>query len=431
MQSLMPAKKATTPKKHTSNKAVTPATPAIKPIGGTNKQYNPHNVTREIGSRKPANKASTKTAQELGALLAFRRPHNSETEKVFCSMLLGKINTLLYPADAPKNDSDPQPLVDGFGNIHLDLRGTKNKSETLFSCHVDTVHNKDGTQSVLYDNIRNELFIDEEDSSCLGADDGVGVFIMLHMIDRRVPGYYIFHRGEEVGGLGSNWILKNKPDLLKQFKRAVAFDRKGTNDVINYQRGVCASNEFCKALAKALNDSTPSFLYAPARGVYTDTANYTSIIPECSNISVGYYAQHSKNEHVDLQHLLLLLNAVVKIDWETLPTHRDPAAVTTHHTTGYQHNSNTYYKPKATAKQKTDIITKLEIRYLIARHPDIVADLLADLELEWADVDELLMNHYADRMFETAMDMEDEDVLNPDDPDYNFGDPLFPYIGGA
>ena len=37
-------------------------------------------------------------------------------------------------------------------------------------------------------------------------------------------------------------------------------------------------------------------------GVYTDSAEFTDIIPECTNISVGYYKEHTVNETQDIQY---------------------------------------------------------------------------------------------------------------------------------
>jgi putative aminopeptidase FrvX len=56
----------------------------------------------------------------------------------------------------------------------------------------------------------------------LGADDGAGCAMLMHLIHSGVPAYYIFTVGEEKGGIGATWLAKHKPDLLKQFDRAKA-----------------------------------------------------------------------------------------------------------------------------------------------------------------------------------------------------------------
>jgi len=69
-------------------------------------------------------------------------------------------------------------------------------------------------------------------------------------------------------------------------------------------------------------------MYAPDdTGSYTDTAEFIGVIPECTNISVGYEREHSANETLNLDHFLDLLNHVATINWDILPVERDPTAV--------------------------------------------------------------------------------------------------------
>ena len=63
------------------------------------------------------------------------------------------------------------------------------------------------------------------------------------------------------------------------------------------------------------------------RGVFTDNALWGDKVPCNVNLGCGYFSQHSKNEHLDLAHLEALAAAVIKIDWEALPTCREPGIV--------------------------------------------------------------------------------------------------------
>jgi len=162
-------------------------------------------------------------------------------------------------------------------------------------------------------------------SSCLGADDTIGVFLMRDMIGAGVAGRYVFHVGEEIGGIGSSWLASHHRDWLATFRSAIAFDRAGRQDVITCQGGrrTC-SDRFAQALALALNRQGAGFNYAPCdRGVYTDTAEYAGIIGECTNLSVGYARQHTPAEYVDMRHVLALRRALRSIDWLALPCERD------------------------------------------------------------------------------------------------------------
>jgi hypothetical protein len=60
-------------------------------------------------------------------------------------------------------------------------------------------------------------------------------------------------------------------------------------------------------------------------GTFTDSANYTHLIAECTNVAVGYFDQHTAREKFDLEWLERhLIPALIKVDWDNLPVQRDP-----------------------------------------------------------------------------------------------------------
>jgi len=134
-------------------------------------------------------------------------------------------------------------------------------------------------------------------------------------------GLYLFHRGEERGGLGSRYIASTTPELLHGIRAAIAFDRRGTHSVITHQRGQrSASDAFAYSLADALGLG-----HAPdPTGTFTDTANYVDLIGECSNLSVGYENEHTDHETLDLGYLLHLRDALVAADLTRLTFDRRP-----------------------------------------------------------------------------------------------------------
>jgi len=145
---------------------------------------------------------------------------------------------------------------------------------------------------------------------------------MSEMIRAEVEGLYIFHRGEEIGGIGSTYIAEETPELLDGIRYAIALDRKGFDSVITYQGARCASDTFAGALADALGgDFEPD-----ESGLFTDTANYAELIPECSNLSVGYEHAHSAKETLDVGFMLWLLPRLMRLDVSALPVARDPKA---------------------------------------------------------------------------------------------------------
>lgn len=247
--------------------------------------------------------------ERLHSMLQHKRPHGSKMELEWAETYLGPYS----------------PAVFGDTKIMAYVIVTDPESKVLFSCHVDTVHREEGKQKVMYDPAKTSYY--KKDGKPLGADDGAGCWLMLEMIDARVPGTYIFHRGEECGGIGSSWMAQYAAEWLKTFDYAVAFDRKATDSIITYQGSErCCSDAFADSLAAALNAVEPLFMYSPDdTGVYTDTAEYTSLIPECTNVSCGYYKEHTQDESLDLSHLFALRDACCRIDWSALVVARDPS----------------------------------------------------------------------------------------------------------
>lgn len=245
----------------------------------------------------------------LDKLLRMKRPHDGFNERNALGYIL-----LNIPESAAWS-------FDEVGNLHVDYRAHAT-NRTLFTAHVDTVHRDDGINR-----IRKTDSVWFADGSQLGADDGSGVAMLMHLMTNEVRAYYLFTVGEECGGIGATHVGKNNTELLSQFDRAIAFDRRGSSDIITHQSGGrCSSDAFAQALSDNLNDA--GMLYMPCDGgVYTDTAEFIRVVPECTNISIGYLCEHSSDEAQDILHLRELADAVLSFDWDELPTERDPKAV--------------------------------------------------------------------------------------------------------
>lgn len=167
-------------------------------------------------------------------------------------------------------------------------------------------------------------FIKTDGDSNLGADDKAGTTIMLYMIEKQVPGLYYFFIGEESGCIGSSGISRifDKQEY-PTMNKCIAFDRRGYDSIITRQNSsICCSDDFARELANRYNEY--GFWFKPdPTGIYTDSAEFTDIIPECSNISVGYFSEHTKSEKQDFDFLELLAIVSAEIDWETLPIVRE------------------------------------------------------------------------------------------------------------
>jgi hypothetical protein len=213
----------------------------------------------------------------------------------------------------------PQDLrKDVHGNYYYEI----GKSRTIFASHLDTANKVAGpVKHVIDGNI-----IKTDGTSILGADDKAGVTVMLHLINNKVPGLYYFFIGEEVGCIGSGLAAKSISDFKDKYDRIISFDRRDVGSVITHQSwSRCCSNDFADELANQLNSTGLGLSYTKDDGgVYTDSAEFIDIIPECTNLSVGYYREHTHTESQDIDHLERLADACLRVDWENLPTVRDP-----------------------------------------------------------------------------------------------------------
>jgi hypothetical protein len=213
----------------------------------------------------------------------------------------------------------PQNIeTDEFGNKYITIGESPS---TMFTSHLDTATSQLNDVTHTFDG----NLIKTDGKTILGADDKAGVTIMLNMIEKNITGLYYFFLGEEVGCVGSRKLSqKHKTEPIPHIKKVVSFDRRGVDSVITHQLGGrCCSNEFGNALAKELNKANETFKYiVDPTGIYTDSAQFTSIYSECTNISVGYNFEHTSSEFQDIKHLELLSDAVLKVDWEGLPASR-------------------------------------------------------------------------------------------------------------
>lgn len=329
-------------------------------------------------------------------ILSHKRPHNSKYEQDFVATYIV----------APLKAKGLEPMLIGpMENVVVGVGDPDKNTKVLFSCHTDTVHSAGGVQEVIFDANLGTAFKTDKDS--LGADDGTGVWIMLEMIERDIPGTYVFHRGEECGCVGSGWMEKNQAKWLKKFDYAIAFDRKDEDDIITHQRARrCCSDEFATALGDAINVFSPKALrYKPSsHGVYTDTANYDGLISECTNISVGYQGAHSNGEIQDVNFAVLLLEALCLVDWEKLPVKREAkreeythqwTRPTSHVTRGhsYGYSSSPYNRSSGTYTSTYEREGELRTYFNMADTQDAVLNAMVDIHKSPPFTMQEILNH--------------------------------------
>lgn len=320
--------------------------------------------------------------QRIGEMLSYRRPHDSPGEAEFLARYILPLNP-----EVIRDDESIHAFIVRIG------RTDGARLKRAFCAHTDSVHNRtimDTRQTVGFDGVRREFFVNAAGQrDCLGADDAAGCYVLLRMIEANVPGMYVFFRGEERGGIGSSYVTEKRADLFDGVEYAVQFDRRGTKSIITEMMcGMTCSNEFGIALGEALgmgHEVDPT-------GSFTDTANLSEIVPECTNISVGYDNEHSPRETLDADYLLELVDACIDTFSDSgleLPITRAPADY------GQQVDAWDNYTTMYGASARSTVpmisaydlptMTRGELRAAVARmHDDDIVELLYDVGEELA-----------------------------------------------
>ena len=210
---------------------------------------------------------------------------------------------------------------DKIGNFYVKI----GDSDVMFTSHLDTASDDMfDIEQFAYESAGDEI-IHTGKKSILGADDRSGVALMLKMLHNRIPGLYYFFIGEERGSIGSKFVRENFHNIehMTSLNKCISFDRSGIDSIITHQAGdTCCSDQFSSAILNEFNLSGMRMKKDPT-GVWTDSATFMDVIPECTNISVGYYNEHSENEYQNMTFLNKLSDSVLRIDWNSLPSLRN------------------------------------------------------------------------------------------------------------
>lgn len=289
----------------------------------------------------------------LTSMLKYKRKHGTQSIKDFCSRFLHP--TFGHP--------------DKHGNYELILG---NSPKVCYAAHYDSVHKSDGMQNVVVNNGIASL-AKGSDSECLGADCATGMWLILEMIDAGIEGVYVIHAQEEAGCIGSRKLVEDLPWWLDSVDSVISFDRKGTSDIITHQMGLrTCSDAFAKSLGSILGMQHK----ADPTGSYTDSNEYSNDVPECTNLAVGYYNQHTDKETQDMHYAAKLRDALISADWSKLIIDRDPSVVE------YDYEDYWGLQSWGSSRNETGSLVGedvLEDFYdLVQEHPDAVARLLED-----------------------------------------------------
>ena len=315
---------------------------------------------------------------DLVEMMTYKRPQGSDTQKEFCNRFLEPI----------------MGLPDQYGN-YVTVVG--NRPEVCFTAHHDTVHKTSGRQKLAVTKDGIVSLKRKDKGECLGADCTTGIWLICNMINAKVPGVYVIHAEEEGGCIGSKSLVDTNPHWLDHVNYVISFDRYGKKSIITHQMSRrTASDKFAKLLASVLDMP----LVADPNGSYTDSNVYRSEVSECTNISVGYYSQHSTEETQDLVYAYKLLECLISADWHRLEYYRDNTVVEM--SWGNWYDDDDYFwghQPTKYYDEGEDIYN------LICQHPEETADLLTELGYSADELREMMniqdhgyINEYLERV---------------------------------
>ena len=172
--------------------------------------------------------------------------------------------------------------------------------------HCDTVHalGKDGylANGLCYGTIRNHLVLSAGRGTGLGADDRAGVLAIQELLWGGQRPHVLFPDKEECGLIGAREAAKALADHVKaaDIRFLIELDRANDNDCVFYD---CDSDDAVKY--------AESFGFKKATGSCTDIS---VLMKEWgiagTNLSVGYYSQHTSMERLRLDELFRTIGRV-------------------------------------------------------------------------------------------------------------------------
>jgi acetylornithine deacetylase/succinyl-diaminopimelate desuccinylase-like protein len=175
-----------------------------------------------------------------------------------------------------------------------------NNNPITLVAHVDTVrrHPEPPKLDITRDVIRAR-------NSILGADDRAGCYAIYRLLQARqkakkpLPNILLTDL-EESGGLGARAAATDIDFLATKTRLFVELDRQGATEYVFYSR----------ALPDAIKRYVESFGYSEQFGSYSDIAEFDECRIPAVNLSVGYYRQHSKDERLHVDEMMLTVSRV-------------------------------------------------------------------------------------------------------------------------
>ena len=158
----------------------------------------------------------------------------------------------------------------------------KGSVPVLLVAHLDTVH-KQPVKHICYS--QNGRIVMSPEG--IGGDDRAGVYMILEII-RKHRCHVLFCEDEEIGCRGASAFADGK--IKPEVDYIVELDRRGSNDAVFYE---CDNRDFV--------DFVTGFGFDEEFGSFSDISIIApSLGVAAVNISAGYYNEHTRYEHVDM-----------------------------------------------------------------------------------------------------------------------------------
>lgn len=194
----------------------------------------------------------------------------------------------------------------------------KPKGKPCLVTHIDTVWDKERgpKEKFLIEDAKKGLIYSPQG---LGADDRAGVYALLHLyyqLPSHLRPILLFTDLEESGGGGAIEASEIFHEDLSHSTHLIELDRRGGRDCVFYSGEPLEYREYIE-----------SFGFREGRGSFSDISILGPSLGLCStNLSIGYYNEHTKSEYLSLKAMNSTIQKVQKLlslgdkkVWELLP----------------------------------------------------------------------------------------------------------------
>lgn len=207
-----------------------------------------------------------------------------------------------------KNIQNLTYKLDSENNLFITKNTNNQKYVSCIIAHMDSIITHKGERLISIRNGEIRGFQKSDHTQCsLGADDGIGICIVLQLLNELEDIKVIFTTQEEIGGIGAYTACYNK-DFFKNINFFIQADRRGNSDLITDTNGIkSGSIDFISDIS----DLSEKYGYKENMGTFTDVGIFSEEFKLSGvNISCGYRDEHQRVEYTIIQDAENCLNYI-------------------------------------------------------------------------------------------------------------------------